>query len=69
MGKTSSKVKNRYNLKTYDRINTITPKGGKDRIKAAADAAGQSVNAYILQAIAERMQREGVQPPAAEEEE
>lgn len=58
MGKTSSAVKNRYNLKAYDRINTVVPKGDKDVIKAAADAAGQSVNAYILQAIEERMQRD-----------
>ena len=35
-----------------------TQAGGKDTIKAAADAAGQSVNAYILQAVEERMQRE-----------
>jgi predicted HicB family RNase H-like nuclease len=33
------------------------PKGVKDDIKAAADAAGQSVNAYILDAVRERMQR------------
>ena len=58
MGKTSSAVKNRYNLKAYDRINTVVPKGDKDVIKAAADEAGQSVNAYILQAIEERMQRD-----------
>ena len=32
--------------------------GRKEMIKAAADAAGQSVNAYILQAVEERMQRE-----------
>lgn len=35
-----------------------TQAGGKDTIKAAADAVGQSVNAYILQAVEERMQRE-----------
>ena len=58
MGKTSSAVKNRYNLKAYDRINTVVPKGDKDVIKAAAEEAGQSVNAYILQAIEERMQRD-----------
>ena len=32
--------------------------GRKETIKAAADAVGQSVNAYILQAVEERMQRE-----------
>ena len=35
--------------------------GRKETIKAAADAAGQSVNAYILQAVEERMQREQAQ--------
>lgn len=32
--------------------------GRKDTIKAAADAAGQSLTAYIVQAVEERMQRE-----------
>lgn len=42
----------------YDHAHLVIPKGDKDVIKAAADAAGQSVNAYILQAVEERMQRE-----------
>jgi uncharacterized protein (DUF1778 family) len=50
-------AQNRYILKAYDRINFAVPKGVKDEIKAAADAAGQSVNAYILDAVRERMQR------------
>ena len=33
--------------------------GGKAEIKAAADRAGQSVNAYILQAVQQRMAAEG----------
>ena len=48
---------NDYISKAYDRINLLVPKGDKDEIKAAADAAGQSVNAYILDAVRERMQR------------
>ena len=36
----------------------MTADGRKEMIKAAADAVGQSVNAYILQAVEERMQRE-----------
>ena len=50
-------AQNKYISKAYDRINLLVPKGDKDEIKAAADAAGQSVNAYILDAVRERMQR------------
>ena len=45
---------NEYISKSYDRINLLVPKGGKEQIQTAADAAGQSVNEYIRQAIAER---------------
>lgn len=53
------KYNNEYNSKAYDRINLTIAKGEKDLIKAAASQAGQSVNAYIAQAIEERMSREG----------
>ena len=38
-------------------------KGGA--IRAAAAAAGQSVQAYVIQACFERMQRDGFTPPEA----
>ena len=57
MGRTSSEVKNRWNAKAYDRIELRVKKGHKDIIKAAADEAGLSVNAYIQQAIDERMKQ------------
>ena len=53
------KYNNEYNSKTYDRINFTLPKGEKEKVRAAADQAGQSVNAYIAQALAERMTRDG----------
>ena len=53
------KYNNEYNSKAYDRINFILPKGEKEKVRAAADQAGQSVNAYIAQALAERMTRDG----------
>lgn len=34
-------------------------------VRAAAAAAGQPVQAYVLQACMERMQRDGFAPPAA----
>ena len=57
-GKTSAASKNKYNSKAYDRIEITPIKGGKAEIKAAADRAGQSVNAYILQAVQQRMERD-----------
>ena len=55
MGKTSSKVKNRYNAKTYDHILLIVPKGQKDTIKAAAEEANESVNMFIQKSVLSRM--------------
>lgn len=50
---------NRYISKNYQRQNLLIPAGQLDRIKEAAAAAGQSVNAYILTATAARMEKEG----------
>ena len=50
---------NRYVSKHYDRINITIDKGKKEKIKAAADAVGLSVNAYINTAIAEKMGKDG----------
>lgn len=48
----------RYNDKTYDRISIIVPKGDKEKISEYATKVGESVNAYINRAIAERISRE-----------
>jgi hypothetical protein len=57
----ANKKWNDANLKDkYDRIQLVVPKGDKDVIKAAADQAGESVSAYIVAAVRERMAREGV---------
>ncbi|MCL1807480.1 MAG: antitoxin [Oscillospiraceae bacterium] len=47
MGKTSATVKDRYNSKAYDDIRLRVKKGGKERLKAAATATGQSTNGFI----------------------
>ena len=46
--------------KRYDRIQLVVYKGDKDMIKAAADQAGESVSTYIVDAVRQRMEREGV---------
>lgn len=50
---------NRYNAKAYDRINIAIPKGMKERIKAAADSQGVSVNAFMGQLISEKLEQLG----------
>lgn len=47
MGKTSSKVRNRYKAKAYDRIEIIVPKGRKQDIEAHAQSKGESVNSLL----------------------
>lgn len=49
---------NKYVAKHYDQIIVRLPKGERDNIKAAADAVGLSVNAYISGAIHSRMEHE-----------
>jgi uncharacterized protein (DUF1778 family) len=58
MGKTSAAVKNRYNDKTYDRINLTVYKGQKAIISEHAEKRGESVNGFIQRAIKETMERD-----------
>lgn len=57
-GKASASSKNKWNAKTYDRVNLTMPKGKKEVIQARAADAGESVNAYINRAVDQRMERE-----------
>ena len=45
----------RYEAANYDKVLVRLPKGDREQIKAAADAAGESLNAYIVGAIRDRM--------------
>jgi len=58
MGKTSSQVKDRYNVKAYDAITFRVPKGEKETIKAHADRQGESLNGFIQRSITEAMERD-----------
>lgn len=46
----------KYESRVYDKILLRIPKGERERIRAAADAAGESLNGYIVQAVQARMQ-------------
>lgn len=66
---TTSAAKIRGNVaynRRQDAIMIRPPKPVGAAIRAAAAAAGQPVQAYIRQACAERMQRDGFTPPAAD---
>lgn len=57
---TSSAVKERYNKKHYDRISFHCPKGGREILKIAADAAGMTKAEYIRSLIIQDAQRRGL---------
>lgn len=52
------KYNNEYNKKAYDRINFTIPKGQREAIQEAAKLQNESTNAYIYNAIMQRMERD-----------
>lgn len=54
----ATKAKNNFNNKNYDRLYPFVKAGHKAKIERAANAAGQSLNDYIVTAIYQRMERE-----------
>lgn len=52
MSKTSSKVKNAWNARNYDRITIVVPKGQKDHVQRIAQEKGyKSTGDYIKSLI------------------
>lgn len=52
------KAVNKYVKNNYDRINVTFPKGEKIKLQTHAKAKGESVNAFIIRAVKETMERE-----------
>lgn len=48
---------NRYMARHYDRITMTVPKGEKEKIKARAEANGESVNGYLSRLVREDMEK------------
>ena len=48
----------KYVKNNYDRLELSVPKGEKEEIQQAAKLAGQSVNAYVFDAVKRRMEQE-----------
>ena len=55
-----SAYRNNWIAEKLDRVNLTMPKGKKEQVKEAADRLGLSLNAYINQAIDERMEKDAV---------
>lgn len=55
-GKTSTESKNKWNQKTYDRLNIIVPKGKREQIKAYAESKGESLNGFVNRVINKEME-------------
>ena len=57
--KAQQKAVHKYTRENYDRfLVTMKPKGRLDDVKAAAAAAGESVNGFINRAIDEKIERD-----------
>lgn len=52
-----------WDAANLDRMSVAAPRGTKAAIKDAAYAAGQSINAYILDAVRQRMERDRTRKP------
>jgi predicted HicB family RNase H-like nuclease len=55
-----ARANKKWDAENTERINLIVRKGFKAQIKAAADAAGESLNGYIIAAAKKRMESEGL---------
>ena len=61
MGKAQTRAQNKYIAKAYDRVNLVLKKDTsptQDEVQAAADAEGVSLNAYIVAAISQQLNKE-----------
>jgi len=55
------KANRKWNENNLDRIYLTVKAGRKAEIQAAADEAGESLNAYIIKAINERLERDAAE--------
>lgn len=58
ISKAQQKAVNKYVRENYDRVNVNMPKGKKEKIQEQATLCGMSVNAFINEAIDEKLSRE-----------
>lgn len=61
VSKAQQKATAKYMKNNYDEIKTRVPKGKKAEIQAAAEKQGESLNAYVAEAVRRRMESESNQ--------
>ncbi|MEK5415184.1 transcriptional regulator [Paenibacillus sp. FSL L8-0708] len=54
-GKASTRAKNKYNAANYDQVKIWVKKGEREKIDIEAEKFGMSRNAFILEAIEEKI--------------
>jgi hypothetical protein len=64
-GSAATRAKQKYNAANYDRLYPYVPKGRKAIYEAAAEAAGVSLNDYIIRALDEKVERDAKKHPQA----
>lgn len=57
VSKAQIKATTKYEAAKYDKILVRMPKGQRAEVQAAADAAGESLNGYIVSAVKQRMEK------------
>lgn len=57
VSKAQLKATAKYELKVYDAVRLRVKKGRKEELKAIAEEQGQSLNAFVLSAIDEKIER------------
>ncbi len=57
MGTKTTKYKNEFINKAYDRVNLTLPKGMKEDVKKYAESKGLSLNGYINKLIEQDMKQ------------
>ncbi len=65
--KAQQKAVSKYMKENYDEIKVRVEKGRRDKIKAHAEAHGESVNGFIGRAITETMERDDQQQAPSSE--
>ena len=56
-GTARTRANNKYSAKAYDRLNILVKKGKRSELKTIAEQQGQSLNAFVLSAIDEKIER------------
>ncbi len=60
VSKAQQRAVQKYVKNNYDRVVLTLPKGKRDEIKRYAEVNSKSMNAYIVQAIEEKIQRDRI---------